>query len=524
MVNPALLAGFAWRESVNFVLRMNSLGREAAPIGRRTGDRGSSGLVPMRRRPGLLVLAALLLVAWTGGLTLAAQQPETQPPAGDGQQQPGAGAQVHTGTSSGLDFDARLQNLLADHQFIRLESELGQLSAEESQFYRGILANRNNDLKKSIELLEPLLDEVSANGNTAHEKELRKALAEDYLRQGDWAKAAKAYQALETRLQSKMSAEEQDEIEMPVKMLPLAKDNPPMTVDPCEPFVLQVEKDSLGLIDVPVFVDARPHSWMLDPTAPFNLIARSLAKEAGLKVSDDAVTIHTLTGRPIQVHTTVIPRFTVGGRLTLHDMTAFVFEDADYFFPLTHYQVEGVLGYAALSALGSVTITRDDTIQVRPAKQIAPAEKDEFLQDGARFFLDGDQVIVALGTTSAGAPSTEARSGEERMYAVDAGGQQTYLTSRYFDEHMGDFASQKMELFTLPGPLVTPPQPAYVAETVPLTVGTTTVHVHYLRVLTQPLGAAALDDVYGVLGVDALDQLGSYTFDYRTMRFSVKPE
>jgi hypothetical protein len=42
-------------------------------------------------------------------------------------------------------------------------------------------------------------------------------------------------------------------------------------------------------------------------------------------------------------------------------------------------------------------------------------------------------------------------------------------------------------------------------------------------VLTQPLGSAARDDVYGVLGVDALEQLGNYTFDYRTMRFNVRP-
>jgi hypothetical protein len=48
--------------------------------------------------------------------------------------------------------------------------------------------------------------------------------------------------------------------------------------------------------------------------------------------------------------------------------------------------------------------------------------------------------------------------------------------------------------------------------------------VHYVQVLTQPLSDAALDDVYGVLGVDALDQLKSYTFDYRTMRFAVSPE
>ena len=73
---------------------------------------------------------------------------------------------------------------------------------------------------------------------------------------------------------------------------------------------------------------------MLDPTAPFNLISRSIAQEVGLeRFTTKSATIHTLTGRPIQVHVTVIPRFTIGGRLTLHNVTAFVFEDADYSFP-----------------------------------------------------------------------------------------------------------------------------------------------------------------------------------------------
>jgi hypothetical protein len=275
----------------------------------------------------------------------------------------------------------------------------------------------------------------------------------------------------------------------------------------------------LGLTELPVYVDARPHSWMLDPTAPFNLIARSLAKEAGLTVAEASSTIHTLTGRPIQVHATVIPRFTIGGLITFHNMTAFVFEDADYSFPQSRFQVQGILGYPALSVLGSITITADATVEVQPAKQLQPAEKTDSANivsqqaQGARFFLDGDQIIVALGAAS-----------KERMFVVDAGGQQTYLTSRYYEENTSDFTGQKMALFTIPGSLSLPPQPAYLAETVPLTVGPNTVHVNYIQVLTQPLGSAALDDVYGVLGVDALDQLRAYTFDYRTMRFSVKPE
>jgi hypothetical protein len=488
---------FGPRQSDTFVMRMSGL--------RRTSERR------IWSRTDVVAVCALTFAV----CPLIAQQPAT-PQVPPDAQRPGAGEQVHTGVSSGLDAEARLQNLLADHQFLRIEAQLDQLPPDQAQFYRGILANRNNDLKTSIQLLEPLLvqfDQLAAGGNTAREKLLRKTLAEDYLRTGDLAKAAKAYQTLESRLQDHLSPDEQDEVELPLKLLPLALSNPPMTVEPYNPFLLQVAKNPLGLTDLPVYVDARPHSFMLDPTAPFSLIARSLAKEAGLKVSDQSATIHTLTGRPMQVHATVIPRFTIGGRVTFRNMTAFVFEDADYSFPKSHYQVEGVLAYPALSALGSLTITADATIEVRPFKLPDKNAKDDPPLPGARFFLDGDRMIVALGN-----------AGEERMYVVDASSQQTFLTSRYYDEHFADFAGRKVQLFMLPGHESSPPQPAFVAETIPLAVGPTAVEVHYIQVLTQPLGSAALDDVYGVLGLDVLDQLRAYTFDYRTMRFSVKAE
>ena len=420
---------------------------------------------------------------------------------------------MHTGVTSGLDSEARLESLLADHQFARIEAQLDQMPPEQAQLYRGILANRNNDARSSIELLAPLVDQVTASGNAAKEKLLRKALAEDYLRIGDMAKAAAAYQTFAARMQGHLTADEQDEIELPLKLSPLAASNPPMTVEPYEPFQLQITRNPLGLTELPVYVDARPHSWMMDPTAPFNWISRSEAKEAGLKVSDEFATIHSLTGRPIQVHVTVIPRFTIGGRITFRNMTSFVFEDADYAFPKSHYQVEGELGYAALSALGSLTITADSTIEARPLKPMLATEKEDPPTPGARFYIDGDQTIVALGP-----------KGQERMFVVDASGQQTYLTSRYYDEHADNFAGQKMALFSIPGAQSKPPQPAFMAETVPLTIGPTNVDAHYFQVLTQPAGSAALDDVYGVLGMDFLDQLKSYTLDYRTMRFAVRTE
>lgn len=501
-------------------------------------NRGPASAAPGPSLPiaGLALAITFLLYPSLLGAQQKAQQTAPQLPAPEtqstpaAQQQPGAGTQLQTGTSSGLNTDARLLNLLADHQYFRVQAQLSQLPPDQAQFYRGILANRSNNLKSSIELLAPLIDQVTASGNVAHEKLLRMALAEDYLRLGHWAEAAQAYQTLDTRLHAKLSSDEQDEIEMPLMMLPLAKDDPPMIADPCEPFRIQVGDDPLGLIDVPVFIDARSRTWMLDPTQPFNLINRSTAREVGLVISPQAATIRTLTGRPIQVHATVIPRFTIGGRLTLHNVTAFVYNDADYYFPHSGYQVEGVLGYPALAAMGKLTVS-DNAIQVDPAAEIEPSIDNDRLKTGARFFLDGDEIIVALGNVAdpaadpssrgASAATSSTDGSDDRMFAIDAGSQQTYLTSRWFDEHAAEFNGQKTFMFSFLGEQ-SPPQPAYVAESVPLAVGNAEIALHYISVLTQPLGSAAHDDVYGVLGIDALDQLKSYTFDYRTMRFSAR--
>jgi Aspartyl protease len=487
--------------------------------------------MPAARRATQFLFAAML----AGGLSVAvcqesAPQPAQTTPANPAtpdttkpQQpsaQPGAGSQVQTGSVLGnggsQSLLSRLAALLNDHQYPDVEKMLdeadasgdaGRLTPQQKQLYRGILANRDNKPEESIRLLQPLLDKIKSDEHPPEEKMLRKALAEDYLRISDWTAANQAYLELDYRLGGSMTPEERNEIELPVKLLPLAIHNPPMTVEADGgPFTLPYDRDPLGLTDVPVFVDAESHDWMLDPTAPFNLICRSTAKSVGLKISAESATVHTITGRPIQVHVTVIPRFTIG-TVTLRNVTAFVFDDADYFFPQSQYQVRGVLGYPGASALGNVTVAAQSRIEVRPGNT------EQRLTTGARFYLDGERVVAALG-----------KPGEERMYAVDAGGQQTYLTSRYYAEHSSDFDGKKMELMAVPGAQQKPPAPAYVANSVTFSIGDTPVTLHYLQVLTQPLNAAAVDDTYGTLGIDALDEFRSYTFDYKTMRFGAKTE
>ncbi|HEY9127664.1 MAG TPA: retropepsin-like aspartic protease, partial [Acidobacteriaceae bacterium] len=384
------------------------------------------------RKVAVRLAVCCVFAALAAGVLAAAQQtpPETnQQPAPQAEaQNPGASSQVQTGSVLGAGNQSllsRIAALLNDHQYPEIERMVeeagdGGLTPQQKQMVHGVLANRENKLEDSVKLLAPLVAELDRTKNTppSEEKLLRKALAEDYLRLGDYAAANQAYLEMEYRLSSAMTAEERDDIELEVKLLPLAIHNPKMTVETGDAFVLPYDRDALGLTDVPVFVDAESHDWMLDPTAPFNLICRSTARTVGLKVSAESATIHTLTGRPMEVHMTVIPRFTIG-TVTFRNMTAFVFNDADYYFPQSAYQVRGVLGYPAVSALGNVTIS-----SIESRIEVQPEEKGERVTGGAKLYLDGDRIMAALG-----------KPGQERMYAIDAGGQQTYLTSRWYSEH-----------------------------------------------------------------------------------------
>ena len=132
---------------------------------------------------------------------------------------------------------------------------------------------------------------------------------------------------------------------------------------------------------------------------------------------------------------------------------------------------------------------------------------------GARFFLDGDRMIVALGN-----------AGEERMYVVDASSQQTTSRLAITTSTQPILPARRCNSSrcpaTNPARRNRPSSPKRSrSPSAPLPSTCTT-----SRCSPSRSASAALDDVYGVLGLDVLDQLRAYTFDYRTMRFSVKPE
>jgi hypothetical protein len=431
-----------------------------------------------------LLASTLLPPAHPPQQKAAATAPAQQPP-----------AQVVTGIVSSARPTLPLHRLLANHDWLGLEDALTHTADPDAAFYRGILRNRQGRYAESISLLEPLLPALAAGSSRNREKQARMALADDYFRTFQYSKAAAAYAALRRCCSAQLTPANRIAIEIPSRLLPVLQSAPPQTLDFHGGFTVPTTRDPMDLNEVSVWIDRTPASWLFDPAASFTMLTLSQAKLIGLHLSKDTLTIDSITGAPIQVRATVIQRLKLGDAV-FHNVPAVVCNDSDLYDRAHQYQIQGVFALPLVAALGQVTITDDQNLYF---SRNAP------LRVGAPFFSDGQRLVVAEGP-----------AGGDHVYAINPGIVGSLLTERYYRDHTADFHGERRDLLPIPGRAA--PVSAYTAENIHLNFRGFPVTLHEIEAFAQPTGTA-IDRYYGILGEDALDQLKSYTFDFRTMRF-----
>ena len=123
--------------------------------------------------------------------------------------------------------------------------------------------------------------------------------------------------------------------------------------------------------------------------------------------------------------------------------------------------------------MGRITVS-DNTIQVDPAKEVDPPADQDRLTTGARFYLDGDEIIVALGRTQAPEPmqlrkrpqatavTTPTKATTGCSPSTRAASKRTSLRAGSTNTPL-NLMDKKMEPFSFPG-MDSGPKSAYVAE------------------------------------------------------------
>lgn len=438
----------------------------------------------------------LLLAALIPSLCAAAQQAA---PAAPEQPRPGPADVLELALEKQLYFVLPLA----------LEQASG-LKPEQTSYFEGMLAYHQARFDDAHKLLTSALNTPNSVLSSRQIIEALEALGVSARYTFHYAECAQMYQDIDTVFGPHLGPAEQgikDSRHFCVAQMPI----PLQTIDFTAPFTIRARNG-----EFPVSLNGKTIYAMLDTGAGQTILTESTAKAWGITPGDDTVEMHGYSGGTFHARAASIPQLTIGSA-TLHNVSVFIAPDADFYFAPLKHQVNVVVGYPVLAALGRLTFTRDGTLTASPVSP--PGAADE----GVPLWTGDTLLLVQLGTIP---PSGQSfRFGgehEPRLFVLDTGSLDTFLTDHYYMEHRDAFSGPPNATARLSGAGGEADVPAYSANHIPLWCGSAVFMLNGPHVLAVPQRNVT-QNFEGVLGQSVLATAQSYTIDLRTMRFSMQP-
>ena len=421
------------------------------------------------------VLATLSVLIWTSSLTYGQAQ----------------------GTTVGMD------GLLQQRHYVELERALlTSTSVQPSTlaYFQGVMANRINDVQKSISLLEPLIPNLVATSPVRAELALC-TLADDYAKTFRYGKAAALY-AQANRVAGQLGKRSECRADTEASQWGLLSNAQAQTVSAPGEFSIGGKRDTLGFFQVPITSGKYNGSWAISSGTKLSVVTRSVANKLDLQISTGSATAQGETGVSVSIRTAVIPEIRLGPAL-LRNVPVLVIEDSDFSFPRYNYQIEGCLGLPVLAALGKVTFYREGRIDFNFGEKVANKGTGSH-----NLFLERS---IPLITADFGHG--------EQLFTLDTGSMVTVLSAAFYkeDSKIVDVAGAvRLELSGVGGPGALP---AYRIPSLVVTFGQSCAKVKDISLLIGPTGQP--DEFYGSIGESALSSFSSFTLDFGAMHFSV---
>lgn len=414
------------------------------------------------------------------------------------------GAPVHTqrheassATSSSL--DARLEAF----EFAGLDEAIKSLPAStQRDYFEGILANREGKPAESALLLEKALAWARQSDPQRNVLALE-TLADDYVKTYRYSDAVRAYTELFQQNTAHFPKAQRQDDEDDFHTLQLLQDAPPQTIQFNGKVVLSTHRNSkIGTIDTDLTVNRVTASWIIDTGANFSTVSESFARQIGAKLSAKGAQTEGITGAENPLHIAILPELKLGGAI-VRNVVLLVLPDANLNVPSgpkEHYQIQAVLGYPVLQALGRFTLTKDGQFLAGPE---SPQP-----QSGAPLYMY--KLTPLLECTVTGKPL---------IFAYDTGADKSAFSDRYYRTFPEQFRRLHKRENRMGGAGGTLKMKVFFLPEVELGIGNVTATLHHVPVLPD-LGTN-LSKYYGNLGRDLTSPYDHFTIDFVQMRMSL---
>jgi len=402
-------------------------------------------------------------------------------------------ASQRAATDSGKRFD----RLIDQREYPELERLLpeARLSDVDREYFEGVLANRRNELERSITLLKKAVPGLKGADPKRAAVAMR-SLADDYTKTFQYAEADNVYAELLGDFSKRLPATERQSMKDDGKTVHLLRDVSPQTIEMNGTFTIPIHQSELGTIESELAVNGVTRSWILDTGANYSVLTESSAKAMGLKLSQEAAQTQGASGAENPLHIAVVPELKVGAAV-VRNVVILVLPDKALSVPTQKgkHQIEAILGYPVLSALGQLTFSKE-TLEVESGGD----------SSGAAMYMQELNPLVQCRV-----------NGHDMLLFFDTGASSTAFTARYYDAFPKEFTNVARKKRGIAGAGGIQYVESYVLPKVSVEIGGENAVLKDVPV--NPPMDRDFDLLYGNLGRDVTAEFKSFTFDFKAMRF-----
>ncbi len=180
-----------------------------------------------------------------------------------------------------------------------------------------------------------------------------------YARQYEYRKAKASLEQVLANYTQFLTQDEKENMENTLIIWTALQDQTKQKVTKQEDLEMPILRDQVGLQNLMVTGDALEQTFVFDTGANISTITASTAAAFGVQLLDGTFEVGTITGEKMMSQVGLMPRFKLGSIL-IENAVFIVVPDAALAFPQIEYQINGILGFPVLEALGEIRITTDD--------------------------------------------------------------------------------------------------------------------------------------------------------------------
>lgn len=275
------------------------------------------------------------------------------------------------------------------------------------------LDNAFNRLEESNNKIEKLFQEYDKRLTDTSKYSLLNLQQINYSKLYEYKKAYESASKLLTHYGNLLDEKEKQDFENTNKIWKALANQPKQQVLISNTTVLKMKKDKAGLSNLEIKSGKKKCDFIFDTGANISTVTKSTAKLFKMKMMEGEIDVTSITGIKIKSGIAVCPEMKLGD-IIVKNAVFLVFPDEALAIPQIKFQINGILGFPVIEAMGEIQITQSGEFTI---------PKQQTVYENKNMALDFLTPIIDLNGES---------------YSFDSGADATMLYLSYYKKHRAE--------------------------------------------------------------------------------------